>query len=157
MMKRARIYAGSMRLQAASLVAVLILPVTATAAPLKPTPAEWATWPDFCRARYVTTALGKQSSYAAIYPPAGVQRWKTLLGDQTFLYLHHYCYGLAWLQRARAATSEQQRTYMLRRAEDECRFTFERIPPTTPIYREVAMNLQFAQAMLGTALTTAPR
>ena len=138
-------------------MAALMYPVAAAAFWFQPTPAEWATWPDYCKARYVLTIDGKQSPYAAIYATAGIQRWKILLGEQAFTAVHHYCAGIVWLQRASVARSEQQRTFMLRNAESECRFTFERIPPTTPIYREVAMNLKLAQAMLGTALATAPR
>jgi hypothetical protein len=146
-----------MRLQAAGLAAVLTSTVASAAAWFQPTPAEWATWPEYCRARYVLTYDGKQSPYAAIYPAAGAQRWKTLLGEQAFTALHHYCAGIVWLQRSSVASSQQQRTHALRIAVSECRFTFERIPRTTPIYREVAMNLQLAQSMLETALTTAPR
>jgi len=129
--------------------AAAVLSGTAHAYDFKPAPAEWAMWPDYCKARYVTTTVGKASPYFAMFPPAGVQRWRTLLGTQTFDAVHHYCAGLIWMQRSSLVTTDQQRSYMLRNAEAEYRYTFERIPPTSPIYREVASNLQLARAMLG--------
>lgn len=135
----------------ASIVVALamLLPSHVSAYDFKPAPAEWAMWPDYCKARYVTTAVGKASVYYSMFPPAGVQRWRTLLGIPTFDAVHHYCAGLIWMQRASLATTDQQRRHMLRNAEAESRYTFERIPPTSPIYREVASNLQLSRAMLG--------
>jgi hypothetical protein len=60
------------------------------------------------------------------------------------------------LQRANVAPSEQQRTFLLRNAESECRFSFDRTPPTSPLYRQIAMNLKLVQAMLGTTRAVSP-
>jgi hypothetical protein len=139
------------RIVTASVAAGLLLPKILLAFDFTPTPVEWASWPDYCKARYVTTEVGKRSAYASMFPLAGVQRWQTLIGDATFGAVHHYCHGLVLLRRANMARSEQERLSLLRNAESECRFTFERIPPTSPLYREIAMNMQFAQTMLGAA------
>ena len=53
------------------------------------------------------------------------------------------------LQRARMADSEQRRKFEYRNAESNIRYTLERIPPTSPLYREVLGNYQMAKAMVG--------
>jgi hypothetical protein len=149
MNSRSSTRAKAPRLTFVAAAVAALLSGTVQAYDFKPAPAEWAMWPDYCKARYVTTAVGKASPYFSMFPAAGVQRWRTLLGTPTFDAVHHYCAGLIWMQRASLATTDQQRRHMLRNAEAECRYTFERIPPTSPIYREVASNLQLARAMLG--------
>lgn len=128
---------------------VALLPMAARAFDFKPTPAEWALWSDYCKARYVVSSVGKTSPYAAMIPPAMVQMWRTRLGEPTFNPLHHHCAGLVHMQRARVAGSDQQRIFEYRSAEQESRYTLDRLPPTSPLYREVAGNVQMARAMLG--------
>lgn len=130
-------------------LAVLLAPATSLAYSFKPTPAEWATWPEYCKARYVVSAIGKTSPYSSMVPPAMVQMWRNRLGEATFDPLHHHCAGMIHMQRARVADSEQRRKFEYRNAERNIRYTLERIPPTSSLYREVLGNYQMAKAMLG--------
>jgi hypothetical protein len=97
----------------------------------------------------VFTTVGSTSEFAAIYPKADVQRWRTTLGEPTWSPLHHYCAGVIWLHRYRMARTDQDRRNMLKNAEDECRYTFDRIPVTSPLYHQVASDLMMARAMRG--------
>ena len=126
-----------------------LLPLTARAFDFKPTPAEWAMWSDYCKARYVVSSVGLTSPYASMIPPAMVQMWRTRLGEPTFSPLHHHCAGLVHMQRARLARNDQERIFEYRAAEQESRYTLERLPPTSALYREVLGNVQMASAMLG--------
>jgi len=126
-----------------------LLPLTAAAFDFKPTPAEFAVWPEYCQARYAVSIPGKASPYASMVSPAMVQMWRTRLGPQTFEALHHHCAGLIHMQRARLAPDEQHRVYEYRSAEQESGFTLKAIPPTSPLYRQVLGNVQMARAMLG--------
>jgi hypothetical protein len=133
-----------------------LLPMTSAAFDFKPTPAEFAVWTDYCKARYVVSVVGKTSPYASMVTPAMVQMWRTRLGPATFEPLHHHCAGLIHMQRAGLAQDEQHRRYEYRNAERESRYTLERIPPTSPLYREVLGNVQMARAMQG-AYASPPR
>ena len=82
--------------------------------------------------------------------------WRTRRGPATFEPLHHHCAGLIHMQRARLAPDEQRRRYEYGNAERESRYTLERIPPTSPLYREVLGNVQMARAMQG-AYASPPR
>lgn len=144
------------RLLASAIVAGALMPVTAFAYHFKPTPAEWAMWPDYCKARYVTTSVGKNSPYAGTFPPAMVENWKKRLGNQTYTHVHHYCASLVYLQRAGSAPTNQERNYLLRLAEGDCNYTLKRIPPTSPIYREVVGHHNLVQSVRGTSGATAP-
>jgi hypothetical protein len=134
-----------------------LLAAPAMAFDFKPTPAEWTMWSDYCKARYVQSSVGKTSPYAAMVPPSISQMWRTRLGDATFDPLHHHCAGLIYMQRARLAPNDQQRVFNYRSAQRESSYTLQRIPPTSPLYREVLGNVQMAQAMLGVyGYSTAP-
>jgi hypothetical protein len=45
-----------------------------------PTEAEWLTWPEFCRARYVESGAGRESSYVTKVDPGVVRAWQGKLG-----------------------------------------------------------------------------
>src|SRR6056297_1615893 len=62
---------------------------------------EWASWPAYCKARYVTTDIGKRTDFASEVDPAVVRFWQTTIGPDAFVHMHHYCAGVIWLERAR--------------------------------------------------------
>lgn len=126
-----------------------LLPSLAQAFNFKPTPAEWAMWPDYCKARYVTTSVGRESPYRSTVPPAAIESWKSRLGNTTYTHVHHYCASLVYMQRASAAQSNQERNHLLRMAEGDCNYTLKRIPPNSPIYRDVAGHLQYVRTVRG--------
>jgi hypothetical protein len=127
-----------------------LLPTSALAYNFKPTPAEWAMWPDYCKARYVTTSVGKNSPYVSSVPPAMIQNWTKRLGNTTYTHVHHYCASLVYMQRASTARTNQERNHLLRLAEGDCNYTLKRIPPTSPIYRDVAAHHQYVRSVRGT-------
>jgi hypothetical protein len=131
--------------------ALTLQPTTANAFSFKPTASEWAMWPEHCRARYASLQVGKHLPFVAAYPPAMISAWRSRLGEKTFTHLHHYCASLAYMQRASSAQSNQERNHLLKSAEGECRYTLSRIPPTSPVYREVAGHMQMVQALRGAA------
>ena len=138
----------------AGLLVVLLLPNAAKAFDFRPTPAEWATWSDYCKARYAISIVGKTTPYAAMVLPATAEMWKSRLGWATWEPLHHHCAGLIYMQRARLAQTDQRRISYYRSAKNESEYTLKRIPPTSLLYREVLANVQMAQAMLGVYGTT---
>jgi tetratricopeptide (TPR) repeat protein len=105
-----------------------------------PTPGEWASWPEYCRARYVTTSGGSVSEYSNQVPQETQNKWKTNLG-RPFVTIHHYCAGMAWLQRAQVESDARKRQDALRKARNEAQFTFERVDEDHPIYGQIATHM----------------
>lgn len=149
-----RLQAGriSKGLAAAAMVSGLLMPVGASAYSFKPTPAEWAVWPDFCKARYVQTSIGRKSPYHGSVPAATKQTAEKRLGNDAFTHVHHYCASLVYIQRAGVARSGQERKHLLRQAEGDCNYSLKRTPTTSPIYREIAKHCQMAGAMRAAAI-----
>lgn len=129
----------------------LLVPVGASAYSFKPTPAEWAMWPDFCKARYVQTSIGRKSPYHGTVPEATKQAAQKRLGTTAFTHVHHYCASLVYMQRAGVAASGQERKYLLRQAEGDCNYSLKRTPTSSPVYREIANHCQMAGAMRAAA------
>jgi hypothetical protein len=144
------------RIASAALVGALVsgalLPTGAVAYSFKPTPAEWAMWPDFCKARYVQTSIGRKSPYHGTVPAASKQTAEKRLGNDAFTHVHHYCASLVYIQRAGVARSGQERKHLLRQAEGDCNYSLKRTPATSPIYREIANHCKMAGAMRAAAI-----
>jgi len=136
----------------AAVTSGVLLPLAASAYSFKPTPSEWAMWPDFCKARYVETSIGRKSPYHGTVPAAVTATAKKRIGNQAFTHVHHYCASLVYMQRATVARSGQERKHLLRQAEGDCNYSLKRTPPTSPIYREVANQCQMATAARAAAL-----
>jgi hypothetical protein len=136
----------------AAVLSGMLLPLGASAYSFKPTPAEWAMWPDYCKARYVQTSVGRKSAYHGTVPAATIESAKKRLGNPAFTHVHHYCASLVYSQRAGVARSGQERKHLLRQAEGDCNYTLKRTPPTSSIYRDVARQCQMAAAARAAAL-----
>jgi tetratricopeptide (TPR) repeat protein len=133
----------------AALVGTLLFPLASWAYTFEPSDFEWAGWPEFCRARYVTTQVGGTTKWARQYSQVAIERSRSGIGEQSFLHVHHYCAGLAWLSRARLAPEKKQKGSLLDQANEEVSYTFARIPPTSPIYSQVAVTLAQVYEQLG--------
>lgn len=113
-----------------------------------PTPAEWAAWPDYCRARYASLDFGRTKPFAAQYPRASIDSWRQSLGKKTFVTLHHYCAGLFYMDRAAASSDDKERRQNLNRAELNINHSFLRLPPGTQIYNEAKLKLDLVRLEL---------
>jgi tetratricopeptide (TPR) repeat protein len=103
-----------------------------------PTEAEWTAWPDYCKARYVTTQVGGSSPFSRRFSTSQAAVWRNRLGDTAFTDIHHYCAGLAYMSRARADIDPRSKKENLRHALAETMYTFRQAPPSTPIYAQMA-------------------
>jgi tetratricopeptide (TPR) repeat protein len=93
------------------------------------TPADFAAWPEYCRARFVTVPWGSTYQWSATYPRATIEAQKDLLGPATFERVHHYCAGLLWLSKSKLESAAQQRQFALQKAQEEILFTYRGLPP----------------------------
>lgn len=133
------------RLRATYACAVLLLtallPQVGHAYSFVPTDFEWAGWPEYCRARYLTTDIGGAQKWARSYSQSVITTERRRIGEPSFLHVHHYCAGLAWMSRARSESQPKLKESYLGQANTEMSYTYERIPESSPIYPSVAVNL----------------
>jgi tetratricopeptide (TPR) repeat protein len=136
-------------LASAALVLACLLPTLASAYSFEPTDLEWASWPEYCKARYVTTNIGEGSKLSQKYPQTQVANQRRAIGEPSFLHVHHYCAGIIWLSRAKVEANAERRKSYLEYANTEISYTFDRIPDSSPIYPTVAVNMARARLERG--------
>lgn len=113
-----------------------------------PTEVEWNTWPEYCRAKYVGTGIGETSPFANRVSPAERARWAKAMGDP-FVHIHHYCAGIAYMQRYMSERNPARRSHLLDLATGEMVYTFRRIEPASNVFPDVAKNLAMAHRYAG--------
>jgi tetratricopeptide (TPR) repeat protein len=108
----------------------------------KPTDLEWATWPEYCRARFVVSAAGRESTHVKDVSKATIALWESRTGGWWYA-LHHHCAALLQNQRARTEADPAKRNHMLKTAMRDLQFTIARTPETNPGYVESTIQLAF--------------
>ncbi len=126
---------------AIGLLVVLAIPVPAYALTFLPSEIEWTTWPDYCKARYVVSSAGKKSIFVNRITSAQVSYHEQQKGPEAWLYLHHYCAALIYMQRAAAAEDSERDAYWIREAEIEFLNQYERIRPSDPMFPDVIASI----------------
>lgn len=134
---------------AAALLLAALFPTLAGAYSFEPTELEWASWPDYCKARYVTTNVGTGSKFSRTFTMAQSEVQRRRIGDASFLHVHHYCAGIVWLSRAKVESDPVHHKFYLELANTEVSYTYERIPESSPIYPVVSVNMARAKLEVG--------
>ena len=100
-----------------------------------PTAAEMRELPDYCRAK-----LGGE--------PEQHDAWRTRMGPDTWLHVHHFCHGINYTRRALASPESQKRRERLLIAINEFDYVLQRWPAELPIAQEARRRRGFAQSLL---------
>ena len=140
----------------ALLASAMLLSGGAWAYDFQPTAAEWAGWPEQCKARFVVTNIGRTSEYVNAIGREVIDLWQARLGE-CFGMLHHHCAGLVHLERARSAGSQSLRKFELDSAVTEHTFAAGYCPRSNPFWSNIQANLSIVyaeQGNLGKALLT---
>jgi len=106
-----------------------------------PTENEWITWPDYCKARYVVSSSGKRSNYLSRVTQAQVAYHEQRKGPDAWVYLHHYCAALIYMQRAAAEEDPAKVDFILREAEIEFMNQYALVKPSDPMFPDVVSNI----------------
>lgn len=138
-------------LASAALVLACLFPTLGSAYSFEPTELEWASWPEYCKARYVTTNVGGGSKMAQRYSQSQVATQRRAIGEPSFNHVHHYCAGIVWLSRLKVEANPERRKSYVEYANTEISYTFDRIPESSPIYPTVAVNMARARLERGEA------
>jgi tetratricopeptide (TPR) repeat protein len=112
----------------------LLLPA-ATAAGFAPTQAELAALPAYCAAR-----LNEQSD--------AFKSWKASMGSD-FLHIHHYCFALNFMNRARGMSSGKDKQGTLGAAMTNFEYVLKYTQPDFYLRPEILMNRGVTQSMQG--------
>lgn len=133
---------------AVALCIAFAAPRTVSALAFEPTESEWATWPEYCKARYMESAAGRDSdTFAGRMPEPQVRAWKAKLGEG-WIGLHHHCAALVHVNRARWEKDPRERTRLLRRSLEENQFALDRLPADHPMHAQIAAHNGTAHAEL---------
>lgn len=73
--------------------------------------------------------------------------WRQRIGDEQFLHLHHYCFGLFFLNRGMATFEKRKRNQNLDLSVKEFQYVIDRWPASSP-YRKQALEAQQRARML---------
>lgn len=114
-----------------------------------PTEAEWQVWPAYCRAKYVQTTLGRESVFANRIGTGQSERWEATVGPEAWYALHHFCSGLARIERARLLPDMDKRKSEIGYAVDEFNFFLQRTPEQHPLYAEALVRICLAREKQG--------
>lgn len=123
-----------------AVLAFLQPPPSAAATLFWPTAGEWASWPEYCRAKYAYLRSSETLEFGPPVSPSLFNKYEASLG-RAWVFVHHHCAGLGYFQRANLAGTANERTKALGKARDESRFSFDRTPTQLPIYAEIATHL----------------
>jgi tetratricopeptide (TPR) repeat protein len=124
------------------------VPSHASEVATRPTELEWATWPEYCRARYVVSAAGRESTHVKDVSRATVALYESRLGGWWYA-LHHHCAAMLNISRARVEPNAKKRNHMLEMAMRDLQFTLARTPDSNPGYAESTIQLAFALELSG--------
>ena len=132
------------RVTGAALTALLLVSMEAHAFNFTPTEAEWATWPEMCKARYSRTRIGTGSDFGASVPQSVVQQWEANLGPG-WNYVHHHCAGMIYLDRAKLESNPSQRKFLLGKSISEHSFALEHAFRQAARRRDPRMGLTYRE------------
>lgn len=118
-----------------------LLPACAWSYSFVPDEFEFAGWPKYCQARYVTTGIGSTTQFGASVSSAIIESARASIGSQSFEHVHHFCAGMLYLRRARIEVDEGRKKWLLGEAFSESIYTFNRVVPGSPIYATIAATL----------------
>jgi Flp pilus assembly protein TadD len=119
---------------------LVIFPTVSLAYQFVPTDAEWLGWPDYCKAKYAWTNIGRRSKFASTVT-AAQKRELSSWEKAGIRGIHHHCAGTAWLRRAQLERNETRRKYLLRQARAETQFSYDRSKRSSPQFVYLAVQM----------------
>jgi hypothetical protein len=123
----------------AAIASVAYFPV-ALALDYTPTEQEWLAWPDYCRARYVVSGAGRDSSFQSRVPQVVVRTWQEQMGP-AWEWLHHHCHAVAAVGMARAELDPSRKKFRYEEAIAEDRYMLVRSSGTHDMYATVMLHM----------------
>jgi hypothetical protein len=76
--------------------------------------------------------------------------WKQRLGSDTFVHLHHFCFGLNFINRAKFSMVKYNKRYYLNQAVGEFAYVLKNWPANSPLRPEAEARAREVQLILKT-------
>lgn len=105
--------------------------------PESPTDSELALLPQACHARL----RGGKEEHAA---------WRQKIGRGNFDHLHHYCFALNYINRARFTFDKKAKRYFLQRADGNLDYVLRHWPQNSPLRPDAEAGKRQVQMMMRT-------
>jgi tetratricopeptide (TPR) repeat protein len=119
----------------------LLVSNAALAFQFQATEAEWASWPPYCKARYATVRVGKTLGYDRQISPAEIERWQSAVGPDAWYGLHHFCAGMALLDRAKSESNVSRRKNDLQTSLTNYSYMLRNTPVDNPFHAETLARM----------------
>lgn len=91
--------------------------------------------PDYCQARLTKGSPSREA-------------WAQRLGKEGFNHLHHYCFGLAYLNRANGEANAKKRHFLAQRAAANFDYVLARWKPSFALYSQAKSGRMRAEMLL---------
>lgn len=98
------------------------------------TPYDWATLPKYCDARIRGDEAAKRM-------------WSDQLGAEIFVHVHHYCFGLHYLNKAKFTFDKRKKNEAINQAIGQFDYVLTRWPKSAPLHAEALRYQQQARSM----------
>lgn len=115
----------------------------------EPTATEWVTWPTYCKLKYIGTGASGKTPYPRMVSKGQREAWMRRYAAYMPGGIHHYCTGGIYFRRAKAASNERGRNYLLTKALDEFSYTASRIQENHPLWSEIYANVGLVNWEMG--------
>lgn len=111
---------------------------------------EWAAWPDYCKAGFLSSAWSAGSKFLS----QASRDWATQVNKNSFEQLgiggvHHFCVGMVYVNRGRRKTEKNRTASDLKMAIDEINYTVSHTEKSSPSYSLIHAYLGTAHYLLG--------
>ena len=113
------------------------------------TDAEWAAWPEYCKARYATVRVGKSLGFDRRISPGEIERWQAIVGPDAWYGLHHMCAGMSFMDRAKAESNPSKRDSLVKSAMSNYGYMLRHTPPSDPFHAETLTRIGLAYEQTG--------
>jgi hypothetical protein len=122
------------RYHAMIILSLMLLPAAVRAQTEEFTAYDWSSLPKYCDARLRGDAAARQM-------------WSERLGSEVFVHMHHYCFGLHFLNKAKFTFDKRKRNEAVQRAVGEFDYVIKNWPATTTLRADALRHQQQARSM----------
>ena len=119
--------------------------------PRIPTMLELRTLPPYCGPRIGELTFAHYPPQIVTANAPAAKMWKQRFGAANYSHLHHYCFGLNYINRARFMTNKVDRRHALTVAINNFNYVIKRWKPNFELYSSAKAYKHQAELMLSTA------
>lgn len=113
----------------------LTIPAAAFAQSSSFTDQDWASLPPYCLVRLRGDEAAKKNLSRQV-------------GEEQFIHLHHYCFGMHFMNKGMTLSDRRKRNEALKQANDEFGYVIQHLPESAPIRAEAMQYKERVKRMI---------